>query len=85
MDGGGWEMSFFLFGKHDEGLRLKSFSASSRGGKSLIKIELEAADPYDLAWALKSLAEVEKGQRTKPKPEPKAKPLALPAPTDRGL
>lgn len=62
-------MSFWLFGTHDEKLRLKSFSASSRGEKSVIKIELEAADPYELGWALSKLAEVQKGQRTKPKPE----------------
>ena len=73
-------MTFFLLGTHAEKLRLKSFSASSRGEKSTIKIELEPADPYELGWALSKLAEVQNGQRTNPKPKPKAKPLALPKP-----
>ena len=73
-------MSFHLFGTPDERLRLKSFSASSRGEKSVIKIELEVTDPYELGWTLSALSKVQKGQRTKAKPEPKVKPLALPKP-----
>lgn len=75
-------MSFFLVDEPDSKLRLKSFSASARGGKSTIKIEVETDDPFELGYTLKSLAEVQKGQRAKPKPKAKAKPLALPAPGD---
>lgn len=75
---------FFLSGDHDESLRLKSFGATSRGGKSTIRIELETTDPYDLGYALSKLSEVQKAQRA---PKPTAAPkkdaparLALPAP-----
>lgn len=76
-------MTFYLFGKHDEALRLKSYASSSRGTKMTIRIEIETSDPFAYGYALGQLAEVQKGQRTKPekpKPKPKAKPLALPAP-----
>ena len=73
-------MSFLLMGRHDAKLRLKSFSVSSRGVKTTIRIEVEVDDPFELGYALQSLAEVQKSQRTKPAPEPKAKPLALPKP-----
>jgi len=75
---------FFLSGEVDSGLRLKSFSATNRGGKSTIRIELETADPYELGYALSNLSEVQKAQRA-PKPPPASKVkaprrLALPAP-----
>ena len=73
-------MTFYLWDKHDAKLRLKSFSSSSRGEKMIIKIEVETSDAGEFGWALQCLAEVQKGQRTKPAPKPKAKPLALPAP-----
>lgn len=68
---------FVLHGNYSEKLRIKSFSSSSRGGKSTIKIEVETEDPFELGYALQKLSEVQKGQRTKP---PARKPLALPKP-----
>lgn len=76
-------MSFYLFGKPDERLRLKSYSGASRGGKSIIKIEIEVDDLALFGFALADLANVQAGQRAmsqKRKPQSKAKPLALPAP-----
>lgn len=74
---------FFLTDTPDAKLRLKSYSGSSRGGKHVIKIELETTDAFTFGYELEKLAEVQAGQRAKPektKPKPKAKPLALPAP-----
>lgn len=85
-------MTFYLFGSHDEKLRLKSFSSSINGTKGTIRITLETSSMFDLAYALEALRDVQKGQREKPKPEPKPKaakqkvlalpppPLALPKP-----
>lgn len=74
---------FYLDADPDARLRLKGFSATSKAGKSTIRIELETADPYELGYALERLATVEKGQKAKPKPAAKPEPvkrLALPAP-----
>lgn len=68
---------FAISGDYASKLRIKSFSSSSRGGKSTIKIEVETEDPFELGYALQKLSEVQKGQRTKP---PARKPLALPKP-----
>lgn len=68
---------FYLRGCHDEKLRLKSFSSTSRSGKSTIKIELETNDPFELGYALQNLSEVEKGQKAK---QAKPRRLALPPP-----
>lgn len=76
-------MSFYISSRPDSTLRLRSYSAITRGGKTLLKIEVESADPFAVAYALTELAEVQTGQRDKPKltPKPKAaKVLALPAP-----
>lgn len=76
-------MSFYLFGNPDEQLRLKNVSSSTRNGKGIIKIEIEADSLEHLAWAIRDLEEVRKGQRArpeKPKQQPKSKLLALPAP-----
>ena len=80
-------MSFYLFGRHDEKLRLKSYSSSTTGTKGTIRIVLETSDLFELGFALRQLGEVQKGQRRKPEPKPKPKPkaekptlLALPAP-----
>lgn len=75
-------MSFYLWDKPDAKLRLKSFSSASRGSKSTIKIEVETDDGFELGYAIQSLAEVQKGQRAKPTPKPRAKMLALPKPED---
>lgn len=78
-------MSFYLFGRPDEPMRLKSYSAVTKAGKTVLKIELESTDAWAVAHALTELAQVQAGQRSKPKSEraPKkatAKVLALPAP-----
>lgn len=76
-------MSFYLFGNPDEALRLKNVSSSTRNGKGVIKIELETDSLDHLSWAVRDLEEVRRGQRAKPekpKPQPKTKLLALPAP-----
>ena len=76
-------MTFYLFGTPDEELRLKSFSSTSRGARSVIRIEIETSSPWRLGSTLEALAEIQKGQCAKPeKPRPKARPLALPPPPD---
>lgn len=72
-------MTFYLFREPDEALRMKSYTSSSRGTKMTIRIEVETSDPFSYGYALGQLAEVHKGQRTKPA-KPKAPLLALPAP-----
>lgn len=64
--------AFYLFGKPDERLKLKKFSASSSGTKATIRIEIETQDMSMLGYALESLGQVQQGQN--------AKPLALPKP-----
>jgi len=77
-------MSFYLSGHPDDTLRLKSFSAATKGKKTVLRIELETDSPWDLASALEGLGEVQAGQRqiaSKPSPSRgAAKPLALPSP-----
>ena len=76
-------MSFYLFGRPDEALRLKNVRSSTRNGKGIIKIEIETDSLDHLGWAVRDLEEVRRGQRAKPeKPAatPKSKLLALPAP-----
>ncbi len=75
---------FLLHGAPDENLRLKSYSATSRGGKSIIKIEVQVTNVRHLGFALQNLAEVEEGQKRKPQPKKAAGPLALPAPDHEG-
>lgn len=70
-------MSFHLFGRPEDALRLKAFSATSRGIKTTIRIELETSDPWELSYTLEGLAKVKAGQSS---PKSKSKPLALPAP-----
>jgi len=65
-------MSGIYFGG---GVRLKSHSALTKGGKSTIKIELETADHYEAASILRQLDEVGQEQRKAAKP---AKPEAQP-------
>lgn len=71
----------------DGAVRLKSYSAVTKGAKATIKIELEASDRYDLASVLRQLDEIDREQREAAKPAPKTtRPaarkaqLALPAP-----
>lgn len=78
-------MSGIYFG---DSVRLKSHTAQTKAGKSVIKIELEVHDHFDLASVLRQLDEIagEQLSRNKPlKTAPTAKPakqprLALPAP-----
>lgn len=66
------------------GARVKSSSATTKGGKSVIKIELETADHYELASLLRQLDEIDAEQKVAANPKPKSKKaaplLALPAP-----
>lgn len=77
-------MSYFsIFGDPDAELRLKSFSGTSNGSKSTIRIEIECATPWRFGYALEELQKVKDGQKppkAPPKKPAKAKPLALPAP-----
>lgn len=57
-------MTFILAASPDEKLRLRSFSASSKGLKSALTITLETEDPYAIAYAVECLGKVEKGQRS---------------------
>lgn len=63
---------------------LKAYSAITKNGKSVVKIELETADPYVVASILRQLDEIDTeqkaGKKKKPEPEKKAAQLALPAP-----
>lgn len=77
-------MSGVYFG---QGVRLKSHSALTKGGKSAIKIELETADHYEAASILRQLDEIGQEQKRPTKPaKPEAQPrrskeqLRLPAP-----
>lgn len=64
-----------------ETLRLKSFSARTKGARATLTITLETDDTYALGRALKELAAVEQAQidRNKAKSN-RPKQLALPAP-----
>ncbi|WP_439604415.1 hypothetical protein [Shinella sp.] len=71
----------------DGAVRLKTYSAVTKGAKATIKIELEATDRYDLASILRQLDEIDRDQRESSMPAPKtSRPpgrkaqLALPAP-----
>ena len=61
-------MSGVYFG---ESVRLKSYSAVSKGGKSIIKIEVETGDHFDLATILRQLDENVRAQREAAKPAKK--------------
>lgn len=76
-------MSGIYFG---EDVRLKTYSALSKAGKSVIRFELETSDHFDLAHILRQLAEIDQAQRESLKPAKKAaagqkkKTLGLPTP-----
>ncbi|WP_440410671.1 hypothetical protein [Neorhizobium petrolearium] len=64
---------------------LKSYSATSKGGKSTLKIEIDVSDPLDLGHMLRDLFEIEQQQKAKTEPKSRTKKqaeprLALPAP-----
>nr|WP_298099720.1 hypothetical protein [uncultured Shinella sp.] len=77
-------MTSIYFG---ETVRLKSHSATTKAGKSMIKIELETTDHFDLASILRQLDSIDQEQREAAKPRKKLAPaekkheqLALAAP-----
>lgn len=75
---------FMLSGGLEERLRLKSFTSTSRGAKTTLKIELVSDDPYAVAYALQQLAAIEEAQKPAKAParrSQKSKQLALPAPS----
>lgn len=59
-------------------IRLKSFSSSTRGGKAVIKIELETEDMHDLGYELERLKHLQASQAAESKR--KTTRLALPKP-----
>lgn len=65
---------------------LKSYSAATKGAKSVVKIEIETSDHYDLGCLLRELAAIETAQKASKAPQRKpaapkaARPLALPSP-----
>ncbi|MBB3947244.1 hypothetical protein GGQ73_003210 [Rhizobium skierniewicense] len=76
-----------MTGIYFDDARLKSFSASSKGGKSSIKIEIETSDHFELAHMLRQLDAIDAEQKEarKPRKSPVATKtsspqLALPAP-----
>ena len=68
-------MAFYLFGKPDETLKLKAFSATVKGATATVSISITTNDMSALGYALQGLGEVQKGQNAKP-----PRRLALPAP-----
>ncbi|MEH3092002.1 MAG: hypothetical protein PGN20_15450 [Agrobacterium cavarae] len=64
--------------------RVKAYSATTKSGKSVIRVELETSDHYELASLLRQLDEIDAEQKAakkkKPEPAKKTEPLALPAP-----
>ncbi len=68
-------------------MRLKTYSASVKGARSLVRIDIEVSEPGALGWLLKDLADIEREQAAKAKAEKEAarkasktSQLALPAP-----
>lgn len=65
--------------------RLKTYSATTKGSKSVVRIEVEVADHSDLGFLLRELDDIDREQSARKKrgdpPKAKAaKPLVLPAP-----
>ncbi len=74
---------FSIYGDPDAELRLKSFSGTSNGSKTTIRLEIECTNHFRFGYALETLQQVKDGQKPQkapPKKASKAKPLALPAP-----
>lgn len=74
---------FSIYGDPDAEMRLKSFTGTSKNGKSVIRIEIECSTPWRFGYALEELGKVQDGQKPKkapPKKPAKAKALALPPP-----
>lgn len=77
-------MTYLYLNDH---MRLKSYSASTKGAKSLVRIDIEVNDPGRLGFLLEDLGRIEREQAAKAKAEKEAvrkasknSRLALPAP-----
>lgn len=77
-------MTYLYLNDH---MRLKSYSASTKGAKSLVRIDIEVNDPGRLGFLLEDLGRIEQEQTAKAKAEKEAarkaskkSQLALPAP-----
>lgn len=55
----------FILGGDTEKLRLKSYSASTKGTRSTITIVVETDDHFELTYALRSLAQLDAEQNQK--------------------
>ncbi|TCP88936.1 hypothetical protein C8J31_102105 [Rhizobium sp. PP-CC-2G-626] len=65
--------------------RLRSFSSSTKGAASVVRIEVTVSDPLELGYLLRELQGIQAKQKladqaAKPKSAEKRKQLALPAP-----
>ena len=64
--------------------RVRTYSATTKAGKSVVKIELETSDHYELAALMRQLDKIDEEQKAAKKKKSetakKSKPLALPAP-----
>lgn len=54
---------FMLSGSADKGLRLKAFTSSSTGTRTVIRIVLESDDLSDAGYALRCLAAIQEDQK----------------------
>jgi hypothetical protein len=60
-----------------EHARIRSYGATVRGTKSIVRIEIEVADPASLGFLLEDLGKAQRELAAPPKPVPSA-PLAIP-------
>lgn len=68
-----------------EASRLKSFTSSTKGTSSVVRIEITVSDPLELGYLLRELQVIQAKQKeadrpSKPKAADKRHQLALPAP-----
>ncbi|MGE4321746.1 MAG: hypothetical protein AB7E60_01800 [Sphingobium sp.] len=71
----------FITVRRERGTTVKSYKTASRAKSTVVTIEIDVTDPYELATLLHDLHEAK--HPPKPKAEPKVKKadaLALPAP-----
>lgn len=62
------------------GTIVKSFKTGSRAKSTVVSIEIEVTDPYELGMLLQQLHEAKHPPKPKPAAKTKAEPKALPAP-----
>jgi len=63
----------------NEHWRLKAYSSTTKGGKSLVRIEVETEDFQELGFFLSTLSDIERTQKRNARKRSPAL-LALPAP-----